>query len=203
MTRFSLRRCSREAAVRFTSWLLDRTRCSTGNNETHYLWDRLVGVCLHCSGFSWWCLVVLFFFFLLCADLRWPPWSSGYHCKIRPSALCSRHVKPLWSTIELVKNPPAGKKLEFIVPSSTTDAWITALTPGHDFQHKHTSTEIQRYKQLCQRLFSFVLRDVSPKPRASRGRLFWDFTWTPGFKVQSVRSAPGFFFSFFQESIMT
>ena len=40
--RCSSPQCSREEAVRFTSWLLDRTLCSAGNDRTCELWDQLV-----------------------------------------------------------------------------------------------------------------------------------------------------------------
>lgn len=164
------------------------------------------------SGIDWWAsaFIVLGYpgdallcVFWLCADLRWPPWSGGYHCKslldfsIRPSALCSRHIKPLWSMIELVKNPPAGKKLEFITPSSTTDAWITALTPGHDFQHKHTSTEMFKGTSSCASVF-FPLFYVTF--HQNRG-LHVNGCSGIAHEHLAVCSAPGFFFLFFKNQL--
>lgn len=64
--RSSLRRCSQEAAVRFTSWLWDRTHCLTGNSWGCY------------SGINWWCLPsslqICRVIFIFSADWCSSPW---------------------------------------------------------------------------------------------------------------------------------
>lgn len=96
--RSSSPRCSQEAAVRFTSWLWDRTRCSTGNNWTCY------------SGINWWRPPSLLWVFLvvtpfyICAGWCSSPWivdttqRSTKHSWIHSSVLSSFHVNAHGST---------------------------------------------------------------------------------------------------------
>lgn len=80
--------------------------------------------------------------------------------------------------IKLIVNPPAGKKLESIVPSSTTDAWIfavsgaAALTSGHDSQQKQEfqfaaitplSTEMLKGTSSCASIFYFMCHFTQKK----------------------------------------
>lgn len=143
---------------------------------------------------------VFFGFVLTCIDLREVVDTIARVCSIPPSvpqpcavAMLNHYDQRLsWSKIRLQE-----KTLEFIAPSSTTDAWITALTPGHDLQHKHTSTEMFKGTSSCASVF-FPLFYVTL--HQNRG-LHVDGCSGISHEHLAVCSAPGFFFLFFKNQL--
>lgn len=126
--RSSLPQCSQVAAVRFTSWLLDRTHCSTGNNWT----------C--CSGINRWrlpslfwiCLVMPFFFLLLCW-LMLISTDTGRHIDsfvLNPFLClfwCPCKCAWIHSGVDQNSRAVTAKMLESISPSMSTESSLRQL----------------------------------------------------------------------------
>ncbi len=119
--RSSSPQCSQEAAVRFTSWLLDKTHCSAGNNWT---WNKTLGstdgVRLRYSEFSWWCLFV----FVL-TDVHLHGQGSSHKDQQVISGSITLSVCPLPThRAELIIAVDAEQMLESVTPSMSTETWI-------------------------------------------------------------------------------
>lgn len=102
--RSSLRRCSQEAAVRFTSWLWDRTHCLTGNSWGCY------------SGINWWCLPsslrICRVIFIFSADWCSSPWIRDM--TQRPTIVFFFSLNPfLFSCVHIWIRPPLKEESSY------------------------------------------------------------------------------------------